>query len=181
MSLSNGSHNFTIAVTDAQLSLLKKKLDLTTFPDELDDARWEYGAPLVDIQRLVGYWKDGFDWRKHEAALNIELPQFMRDLEVEGFGTLNVHYVYKKSEVKGAVPLLFVHGWPGSFIEVRKILPLLIQASADHPSFHVVAISLPGFGFSSAPTKKGFSIGQYAEVAHKLMIALGYEEYGMYL
>jgi len=73
--------------------------------------------------------------------------------------------------------LLFVHGWPGSFIEVRKILPLLVQADAEHPSFHVVALSLPGYGFSEAPKKPGFDIPQFAEVGNKLMLSLGYNEY----
>ncbi|GLB38196.1 putative alpha beta-hydrolase [Lyophyllum shimeji] len=168
---------FKISIPDDQLSLLQQKLALATFPDELDEAGWAYGAPLADVKRLISRWKDGYDWRKHEAELNTELPQFTRDLDVEGFGTLNVHYVHKKSQVENAIPLLFVHGWPGSFIEVRKILPLLVDASPDHPSFHVVAISLPGYGFSAAPTKKGFAIPQFAEVGHKLMLALGYDEY----
>jgi hypothetical protein len=101
---------FKIAVSDTQLSILQQKLKLTTLPDELDDAGWSYGVPLADIQRLVNRWKNGYDWRKEEAKLNAELPQFTRDIDVEGFGTLNVHYVYKKSEVAGAIPLLFVHG-----------------------------------------------------------------------
>ncbi|KAG6919618.1 hypothetical protein DXG01_003482 [Tephrocybe rancida] len=164
---------FNIAITDAQLSSLNLKLALTTYPDEIDEAAWEYGAPLADVKRLVSYWKNGFDWRKQEAALNAELPQFTRDLDVEGYGTFNIHYVHKKSEVKGAIPLLFVHGWPGSFIEVRKILPLLIKASPDHPSFHVVAISLPGFGFSTGPTKKGFNVPQYAEITRQIAQAYG--------
>ncbi|KAG6847803.1 hypothetical protein H0H93_005897 [Arthromyces matolae] len=170
---------FTIAIPEERLSLLQQKLALTTFPDELEEAGWHYGVPLADIKRLVNYWKDGFDWRKHEAALNAELPQYTRDIEVEGYGTLNIHYVHKRSDVKAAIPLLFVHGWPGSFLEVRKMLPLLVQqaASGDHPSFHVVALDLPGFGFSSAPSKRGFDLPQYAEVAHKLMISLGYHEY----
>ncbi|KAG6879342.1 hypothetical protein C0992_003476, partial [Termitomyces sp. T32_za158] len=172
-----GQTPFVIAIPDEQLSLLGKKLALITLPDEIDNASWDYGVPLADIKRLVHHWKNGFDWRKQEAALNAELPQFTRDIDIEGYGTLNIHYVHKKSEVTGAIPLLFVHGWPGSFIEVRKLLPLLIEASPDHPSFHVVAISLPGYGFSSAPSKKGFEITQYAEVAHKLMLALGYNEY----
>jgi pimeloyl-ACP methyl ester carboxylesterase len=68
---------------------------------------------------------------------------------------------------------------PGSFLEVSKILPLLNSPSSEKdPSFHVVTFSLPGFGFSEAPTTKGFSIAQYAEVGHKLMQGLGYEEYG---
>jgi len=176
---------FRIAISDQDIDNLKKRLDLTRFPDELEDVGRDYGAPLRDIQRLVAYWKDGYNWRKHEAQLNDELPQFTRDIEVEGFGLLNVHYVHKKSSVASAVPLLFVHGCklhpftlfysifltdvsfsgPGSFYEVRKILPLLIQESPDFPTFHVVAISLPGYGFSEAPRKRGFAIDQYAQVS----------------
>jgi len=96
---------------------------------------------------------------------------------VAGHGTLNIHYVHQKSDVPDAIPLLFVHGWPGNFLEVRKILPLLVAASAEHPSFHVVALGLPGYGFSEAPRTKGFRLDQYAEVGHKLMLALGYNEY----
>jgi len=102
---------------------------------------------------------------------------FTRDIDVDGFGTLNIHYVHKKSDVADAIPLFFCHGWPGSFYEVRKLLPLLTASSPEHPSFHVVAFSLPGYGFSEAPRKQGFAATQYAEVGHKLMLALGYNEY----
>jgi len=101
---------FKIAVPDEQLELLRKKLALVRFPDELEDAGWEYGAPLADIKRLVARWKEGYDWRKHEQQLNDELPQFTKNIEVEGFGKFNIHYVHKKSEAEGATPLLFVHG-----------------------------------------------------------------------
>jgi hypothetical protein len=101
---------FKIAIPDSDLTRLHQKLELATFPDELTDAGWDYGAPLADIQRLVARWKEGYDWRKYEAQINDELPQFTRDIDVEGFGTLNVHYVHKKSDVADAVPLLFVHG-----------------------------------------------------------------------
>ncbi|KAJ7093781.1 Alpha/Beta hydrolase protein [Mycena epipterygia] len=168
---------FKISVSPEQLENLKQKLELTRFPDELDEAGWAYGAPLADVKRLVSRWKDGYDWRKYEAQLNAELPQFTRDIVVDGFGTLNIHYVHKRSALENAIPLLFVHGWPGSFFEVRKITPLLTEVRPDQPSFHVVALSLPGYGFSEAPTKKGFRLAQYAEIGNKLMIALGYNEY----
>ncbi|KDR82898.1 hypothetical protein GALMADRAFT_134434 [Galerina marginata CBS 339.88] len=168
---------FKIAIPEASIDLLQQKLALTTLPDELDDAGWDYGVPLADIRRLLARWRDGYDWRKQEAQINEELPQFTRDIEVEGHGVLNVHYVHQKSDTVDAIPLLFVHGWPGSFLEVRKILPLLVAASPEHPSFHVVALSLPGYGFSEAPKKKGFELTQYAEVGNKLMLALGYDEY----
>ncbi|KAF9074604.1 Alpha/Beta hydrolase protein [Rhodocollybia butyracea] len=176
--MSTAETPFKISVSESQLTLLKRKLEVTTFPDELDNVQWKYGVPLADMKRLVSRWKEGYDWRKEEAALNEELPQFTKDVEVNGFGTLNVHYVHAKSKVAKAIPLLFVHGWPGSFIEVRKILPLLVQpTSSELPRFHVVAISLPGFGFSEAPSKPGFGGVKFAEICHKLMLSLGYNEY----
>lgn len=108
---------FIISVPDSQLALLHEKLSLAQYPDEIDPqpgAEWKYGPPLSDIRRLVTRWEDGFDWRKVEAKLNEQLKglQFTRDIELSehGYtGTLNVHYVHKKSTA-GAIPLLFVHG-----------------------------------------------------------------------
>ncbi|KAF7299513.1 EHN domain-containing protein [Mycena indigotica] len=168
---------FKIDVPDAALEELSKKLALARLPDELDEAGWDYGVPLDDIRRLLVKWRNDYDWRVHERQLNAELPQFTMDIAVEGHGSLSIHYVHQKSERVDAIPLLFVHGWPGNFLEVRKILPLLVAASPEHPSFHVVALGLPGYGFSEAPRKKGFRLDQYAEVGNKLMLALGYDEY----
>ena len=100
---------FILSVSDADLGLLRQKLDLVRLPDEVDDAGWDYGVPLADMKRLTAYWREQFDWRKVEAQIN-ELPMFTRDIEVNGFGTLNIHYVHQKSKVNNAVPLLFVHG-----------------------------------------------------------------------
>ncbi|KAI0259498.1 alpha/beta-hydrolase [Gloeopeniophorella convolvens] len=168
---------FKIAVPDDALSLLQRKLADTRLPDEVEGAGWDYGTPLSDIKRLVDRWRGGYDWHAHERELNQHLPMFTRDIEVDGFGVLNMHYVHKKSKVAGAVPVLFVHGWPGSFIEVSKILPLLTAGGAGHPSFHVVAPSLPGFGWSEAAHKPGFRGTHYAELFNKLMLSLGYSEY----
>ncbi|KAI0643068.1 alpha/beta-hydrolase [Trametes meyenii] len=167
---------FTLSIPQSHLDLLKKKLELVRFPDELDDAGWSYGVPLSHMQRLVTHWKDRFDWRAAEADINL-LSMFTRNVTVDTFGTLNIHYVHQRSEVSNAIPLLFVHGWPGHFLEARKLLPYLSAASPVHPSFHIVAANLPGFGFSEAPTRPGFATRQYAEVLNKLMLALGYEEY----
>ncbi|KAJ7626640.1 Alpha/Beta hydrolase protein [Mycena polygramma] len=168
---------FKLAVPDDRIDELRQKLRLTRFPDELQDAGLDYGAPLADIRRLVERWQNGYNWREHEAQINAELPQFTRDIDVVGHGTLNIHYVHQKSVVPDALPLLFVHGWPGNFLEVQKILPLLVESSPEHPSFHVVALGLPGYGWSEAPKTKGFRLDQYAEVGNKLMLALGYSEY----
>lgn len=168
---------FTIAVPDDKLALLRKKLELTTWPDELEDAGTDYGAPLSFVKRLAKRWQDGYDWRAQEAAINAELPQFTTDVKVEGHGTINIHFVHKKSAAGAAIPLLFVHGWPGSFLEARKITPLLTEASEDYPSFHVIAVSLPGYGFSEAPKKRGFGLPEYAEACHAVMTSLGYGQY----
>lgn len=180
--MSSSPQPFKVSIPDTDLAQLRDHLALTRLPDELDEAGWHYGAPLADVKRLVARWRDGYDWRVHEEEIN-KLPQFLYDIGVDGFGVLKVHYVHQRSEVVDAIPLLFVHGCtsifglsadglaelilhtgPGHFLEVQKILPLLTAASPSHPSFHVVALSLPGFGFSEAPRKRGFKGAQYAEV-----------------
>ena len=100
---------FQISVPEDALALLRRKLLDVRLPDEIDDAGWDYGVPLSDLKRLVNKWKDSYDWRAHERELN-KLPMFTRDIEVEGFGVLNIHYVHQRSELQSAIPLLFVHG-----------------------------------------------------------------------
>jgi pimeloyl-ACP methyl ester carboxylesterase len=97
----------------------------------------------ADIKRLASYWATTYDWRATEAQLN-RLPHFKTEILVDGFGGLDIHFLHQKSEVKGAIPLLFVHGWPGSWIEVTKMLPLL-KGGHGKPAFHVVAPSLPNY------------------------------------
>lgn len=171
--------NFRIDVPAANIDRLKQKLSLTTFPQDVEFSdSWDYGAPLKDIKRLASYWQDGFDWRAAEAKLNDQLPQFLTSVQVEDFGDIDIHFVHQKSDRPDSIPLLFCHGWPGSFLEVLKILPLLTKpARDDQPSFHVVAPSLPNFGFSGKVTKSGFGPLQHAEVCHKLMLQLGYNRY----
>lgn len=129
--------------------------------------------PLDDIKRLAKYWQTGFDWRAQEAKLN-ELPNFHKPIKPDGFPELDIHYVHQKSSSSDAIPLLFIHGWPGSYIEVTKLLPALHQ-STNGVSFHVVAPSLPNFGWSEGPKLKGFGLKDYATVCHRLMQSLGYD------
>jgi hypothetical protein len=96
-----------------------------------------------EVKRLVDHWTNRYDWRKHEHQVN-QLQQFTLPLDVEDFETLKLHFVHKKSHQLDAIPLLFVHGWPGHFSEVSKLLPLLIDPPTDKPAFHVVAPSIPG-------------------------------------
>ena len=146
-----------VHIKDAALQRLQQKLALTDLPDDdLITTPWERGVPLTEITRLLDYWQNGFDWRKAENKIN-QFPQHMVQVNVEGFGSLQVHCIHKRSEAQHAIPLLFLHGWPGSFIEVTKMLPHLVKAEEDQISFHVIAPSLINFGFSSGVTTVGLS------------------------
>ncbi|KZS94108.1 alpha/beta-hydrolase [Sistotremastrum niveocremeum HHB9708] len=168
---------YQVNVPESDIVALKAKLSATRFPDELEGAKWDYGVPLADMKRLVHYWEHHYDWRKYEDYINKTFAQFGTDIEVAGHGSLNIHFVHQKSTVKNAIPLLFSHGWPGHFMEAAKIIPLLSNPPPGSPAFHVVAWSLPGFGFSDAPRKPGFNLSKMAEAGHNLMMALGYNEY----
>ncbi|KAF8851949.1 alpha/beta-hydrolase [Acephala macrosclerotiorum] len=170
---------YTIHVPDEKLQRLRKKLELTDFPQhEIEGAGWKYGVPLKDIKSLHGYWLNEYDWRKEEEKLN-ELPNFTTKIGVDGYGELEIHFLHDGQDRKGAIPLLFVHGWPGSFLEVTKMLPLL-RGGDGKPSFVVVAPSLPNYAFSERVKKQGFEIKHYAEACHKLMLKLGYNQYGKF-
>lgn len=108
--LPSSEMSFRINIPDDKIAFLQRKLSLPGLPDELMVSGRDCGVPFSDIQRLLARWKDGYDWRKHEQQLNDELPQFKKDIHVDGFGALGIHYIHKKSTVAGAIPLLFVHG-----------------------------------------------------------------------
>lgn len=158
---------FTIAVPDADLSDLRDRLRRTRWPDEINDDDWTWGTRSDVLRDLVAYWADGFDWRAQEAALN-RLPQFRAD--VDGLG---VHFVHVRGTGATPRPLLISHGWPGSFIEMRGLIPLL---SGD---FDLVIPSLPGYGFSDAARVPGMSPAGIAAVWVKLMQGLGYQRFGL--
>lgn len=100
---------YTFAIPEEKLEQLKQKLSLATFPDELDEASWNYGSPLVEIKRVAKYWQEKFDLKNLESEIN-KLPNFNTSINVDGFGSLNIHFVHQKSDVEKAIPLLFVHG-----------------------------------------------------------------------
>ena len=129
------------------------------------------GVTAKLMEDTLRYWRDRYSWRNEEKRLN-RMPQYTTFIEVDEFELVNVHFVHSLSSSSNAIPLLFVHGWPGSFQEVSKALPKLNAAG-----FHVIAPSLPGFGWSSCPNKAGFKIRQIAELLHKLMSRLRYRNY----
>ncbi|KAE8377281.1 putative epoxide hydrolase [Aspergillus bertholletiae] len=167
---------FSINIPTDQINDLKVRLASARLPDEPDEAGWDLGTPVNEVRRLVNYWRDNFDWRVAEARLN-QLPHFTTQIQVDGFDPLRIHFMHLTSSIPGAIPLLYVHGWPGSFLEGTKIIQTLSGDGVADPAFHVVGISLPNFGFSEGPRKRGFGLEQYAETCHRLMHRLGYREY----
>ncbi|KAJ4005922.1 hypothetical protein NW752_001167 [Fusarium irregulare] len=169
---------YKINISPSRLERLMQKLALADFPDPdyLEKDSWTKGPPVREIERLVDAWQTVYNWRDVEARLN-ELPQFMTPIDISDFGAFNIHLVHRKSTKADAIPLLFLHGWPGSFYEVARIINPLIQGDDNAgPTFHVVAPSLIDFGFSS-PSKVGFGLEHHAEVYDKLMQTLGYHHY----
>ncbi|PVH99874.1 alpha/beta-hydrolase [Periconia macrospinosa] len=173
---------YRISIPVSKHEQLQQKLFMTRFPSDAadsDGSSWGQGPPVNEIQRLSRFWQTEYtsNWQKVEARLNL-LPQYIISIPVEDLAhTYDIHFVHKKSDRKDAIPLLFLHGWPGSFIEVTKIVDDLTTGNGeDGPAFHVVAPSLVDFGFSSRSTK-GFRFQHHAEVCHRLMKACGYDRY----
>jgi microsomal epoxide hydrolase len=166
---------FTANVPDNVLTDLRDRLGQARFPDQLDGAGWDYGTELDYLKTLCAYWRDAFDWRAQEAALNA-FDQFT--LPIDG---IDMHFIHQRSKHADATPIVITHGWPGSVFEFMKIIRPLTEPEAHGgeagDAFHVVCPSIPGYGFSSAPTTPGFGVKQAAELQIKLMQALGYDRY----
>jgi microsomal epoxide hydrolase len=167
---------YTIQVPDADIEDLKARLALTRIPDQIPDTGWDYGTDMAYLRELIDYWRNDFDWREQEGALN-EFDQFVT--QIDG---VDVHFIHQRSTHEDAMPLLLTHGWPGSIAEFRKIIGPLTQPElyggdpAD--AFHVVAPSLPGFGFSGKPEERGYNPERMAHTLAALMQRLGYARYG---
>lgn len=137
---------FRIDVAETALVRLRQRLELSDFPSEIADAEpWSHGPPVSGIKRLADYWQHQFNWRGVEEKLN-RLPQFTVDIEIDSNDSKNLHFAHQRSNTPDAISLLFLHGWPGSFVEVTKILPLLVDGGVDNAAFHVVAPSLVDLG-----------------------------------
>ena len=166
---------FSIRIPDAELADLGRRLDATRWPDEIDGADWELGANLTYMRALTEYWRNGYDWRREEAQLN-QLPQFK--MNIDGLG---IHFVHARGKGHSSLPLIITHGWPGSFIEMTKLIPLLTDPEAHggraEDAFDVVVPSLPGYGFSDHPRERGVDPQAIAASWTQLMRELGYERF----
>jgi microsomal epoxide hydrolase len=168
---------YKIHVSDEVLRDLKSRLARTRLPDQLHDVGWDYGADPLYVRTLVEYWRTRFDWRAQESRLN-QFDQFVTT--VDG---LEIHFIHQKSKIPGALPIVLTHGWPGSIYEFYKVIgpltdPVKYGGRAED-AFTVVAISLPGFGFSERPHDRGYSPERMAGIIAKLMARLGYTRYGV--
>jgi microsomal epoxide hydrolase len=168
---------FKIHVPEAVLKDLRDRLGRTRFPDEIDGAGWDYGTNLAYLKELVTYWRDTFNWREQERRLN-RFEQFKTNID-----GLDVHFVHRRTKRPGALPLLIVHGWPGSFMQFHKVIePLTDPAShggRPEDAFDVVVPSLPGYGFSDRPRQRGYDPQKIATMFVTLMARLGYTRYGV--
>lgn len=167
---------FELRVEDAVLDDLRRRLALARLPDQIDDSGWEYGFPTDYLGELVDYWRDRYDWRAQEARLN-ELPHLRTLIDEQ-----SIHFVHARSAHPDALPLLLVHGWPGSVVEFLEVIPRLTDPEAHGgragDAFHVVAPSLPGYGLSEPTRARGWDPWRIASAFVELMERLEYGRYG---
>ena len=166
---------FEIAVSDELLIDLDERLARTRFPEQIGES-WVYGTDRAYLQELVSYWLNEYDWREQERHLNT-FDHYKT--EIEG---LDIHFIHQRSPEPDALPIIITHGWPGSVVEFLKIIgpltdPVAYGGQAED-AFHVIAPSMPGFGFSGKPTEPGVGPEQIADIHAQLMERLGYARYG---
>ncbi len=168
---------YKIHVPDEVLRDLKERLARTRFPDEIEGSGWEYGADLRYMKDLVAYWRDRFDWRKQERALNA-FDQYTTTID-----GLAIHFIHQRSPNPNAMPLVITQGFPSSISEFVKVIGPLTDpvrhGGRASDAFHVVTISLPGIGFTERPHTRGFNLEKDAAIIAALMARLGYSRYAV--
>ena len=166
---------FTIDVPQNALDDLKRRLDLTRWPNLQTVSDWSQGVPLEKARALVEYWRTQYDWRRAEKKIN-GFAQYRT--EIDGVG---IHFIHVRSKHEDALPVILTHGWPGSIVEFLKVINPLANPTAHggkpEDAFHVVVPSLPGFGFSEKPTDTGWDVVRIAKAWAVLMQRLGYRRW----
>jgi pimeloyl-ACP methyl ester carboxylesterase len=180
--VSNGSRvdkdairTFRVSIPKEALIDLRRRIAATRWADKETVTDRSQGVQLEKLQTLVRYWGTTYDWRKAEAKLNA-LPQFITNID-----GLDIHFIHVRSRHPNALPLIMTHGWPGSIIELLKIIAPLTDPVAHggraEDAFDLVLPSMPGFGFSGKPTGTGWNPERIARAWAELMKRLGYTRY----
>ncbi|KAH9845624.1 putative epoxide hydrolase, partial [Teratosphaeria destructans] len=174
-------HSYRMHVSQKYLDLTKRKLELARLPREPQTAlsNLNLGITKSDLEPLIDHWLEDYDWRREEASFNENLPQFRAVIN----GT-RLHFVHRRSNAPNAIPLLFVHGFPESFVTIGSVIEMLCApvstppgGDENVPAFHVVCPSIPGFGFSDPLQEEGNAIPTTAAIFDALMKSLGYGRY----
>jgi len=163
---------FRIDIPQTDLDDLQDRLTRTRWPIAVpgrgERTDFSRGIPLVYLRELAEYWRDGFDWRAQERKLN-ELEQFTTIVDGQTF-----HIVHVRSANPDATPLMLNHGWPSSFVDYVRLIPLLTDR------FHLVVPSLPGFGFSAPLSSTGWEVSRTSDAFAEIMTRLGYERFAVH-
>jgi pimeloyl-ACP methyl ester carboxylesterase len=166
---------FRIDIPQSDLDDLRRRLAETRWSSELPGVGWSRGVPADYLKGLADYWRTGYDWRAQEAILN-QFPQFTTEIDGQ-----TIHFLHVRSPEPDALPLILSHGWPGSVAEFMAIIGPLTDPAAyggdAADAFHVVAPSLPGFGFSTPLREPGWELGRTTDAYAELMRRLGYGRY----
>jgi len=168
---------FRIDISHSELTELRERLARTRWPVELSGVGWSRGVPVGYQRNLAEYWRTSYDWRKQEAKIN-QYPQFTTTIDGQV-----IYFVHIRSAEPKALPLILLHGWPGSIAEFLELIgPLTNPRAHGHNSadvFDVVLPSLPGCGFSRPLTGPGWNRDRIAKAFTALMARLGYDRYGV--
>jgi pimeloyl-ACP methyl ester carboxylesterase len=166
---------FTVEISEAEVEDLRARIVATRFPDKETVEDPSQGVQLATMQALVRYWGTQYDLRRVETRLNA-LPQFMT--EIDG---LDIHFIQVKSRHENALPMILIHGWPGSVVEMLNVVGPLTDPTAHGGSaedaFDVVIPSIPGYGYSGKPTTRGWGPDRVASASIELMRRLGYTRF----
>jgi pimeloyl-ACP methyl ester carboxylesterase len=168
-------HPFSLPFSQPAVDDLRERLGRTRWPDEIPGTAWEYGISREFMQDICSYWKDQFDWKAQIDRLS-KLHHFRFTS-----GSWGIHFIHERGQGPNPLPLILTHGWPGSFLEMLEILPLLTDPASHGAdpgdAFDVLIPSLPGYGFSSPPTERGVNTFAIADRWAELMSELGYQRF----
>jgi pimeloyl-ACP methyl ester carboxylesterase len=166
---------FHVNFPEAEITELRRRINAARWPEAELVADASQGVQLATMQKLARYWSTDYDWRKCESRINA-LPNFTT--EIDG---VDIHFIHVRSQHEDALPLLITHGWPGSILEMLKIIDPLSNPTAHGgtaaDAFHLVVPSMPGYGFSGKPTTTGWDTHLIARAWNTLMKRLGYDRY----